>query len=77
MQTLGVPDGAGQEYFDEEMPRLIKELADVLPVEEKLCVVVDEAQDFAPLWWETCPRLNTHDDDGACAFEDGRENTCL
>ena len=54
VQSLGVPDGSGQEYFDEEMPRLLKELADVLPVEEKLdaVVVVDEAQDFAPLRWE-------------------------
>ena len=31
------------------MPRMLKELADVLPVEEKLdAVVVDEAQEFAP-----------------------------
>ncbi|MCQ1954126.1 hypothetical protein [Arthrobacter sp. zg-Y238] len=48
VQSLGVPDGSGQEYFDEEMPRLLKELADVLPIEEKLDAVVVEAQDFVP-----------------------------
>ncbi|WP_146362792.1 hypothetical protein [Arthrobacter yangruifuii] len=53
VQSLGVPDGSGQEYFDEEMPRLLKERADLLPVEDKLdAVVLDEAQDFAPLWWK-------------------------
>ena len=53
-RKLGVPDGSGQDYFDEEMPRLLKELAADLPPEERLdAVVVDEAQDFAPLWWES------------------------
>jgi UvrD-like helicase C-terminal domain len=52
-RKLGVPDGEGQEYFDQEMPRLLKELAAGLDPETKLdAVVVDEAQDFAPLWWE-------------------------
>ena len=49
----GVPAGAGQEYFDVEMPRQLNELgvwAD--PAEKFDAIVVDEAQDFAPSWWE-------------------------
>ncbi len=53
VKSLGVPDGSGQAYFDEEMPRLLKELAAELPPGQKFdAVIVDEAQDFAPLWWE-------------------------
>ncbi|EMY35410.1 hypothetical protein D477_004516 [Arthrobacter crystallopoietes BAB-32] len=53
VRSLGVPDGQGQAYFDEEMPRLLREAAALLPERDKLdAVVVDEAQDFAPLWWE-------------------------
>ncbi|MDQ6739299.1 MAG: NERD domain-containing protein, partial [Actinomycetota bacterium] len=53
-RLLGIPDGAGQEYFDEEMPRLLLAAAAGLPAHEKLdAVVVDEAQDFAPLWWKS------------------------
>ncbi|MCG2620876.1 NERD domain-containing protein/DEAD/DEAH box helicase [Arthrobacter sp. I2-34] len=53
VRSLGVPDGKGQAYFDEEMPRLLKEMAAGLPEQDRLdAVVVDEAQDFAPLWWE-------------------------
>ena len=76
VQSLGVPDGSGQEYFDQEMPRLLKELADTLPVEEKLdAVVVDEAQDFAPLWWEALLAcLKKPDDGGVYAFMDERQN---
>ncbi len=48
-----MPDGEGQAYFDEEMPRLLKERAAELPLGQKFdAVIVDEAQDFAPLWWE-------------------------
>ncbi|WP_323960452.1 hypothetical protein GC088_03090 [Arthrobacter sp. JZ12] len=53
VRSLGIPDGAGQEYFDEDMPRMLKELASDLPPDEKFdAVIIDEAQDFAPLWWE-------------------------
>lgn len=52
-RLLGIPGGSGQAYFDEDMPRLLTETAAGLPAHEKLdAVVVDEAQDFAPLWWE-------------------------
>lgn len=53
VRKLGVPDGSGQAYFDEDMPRQLKELAALMDPSQKLdAVVVDEAQDFAPLWWE-------------------------
>ncbi|MBG6180491.1 hypothetical protein [Arthrobacter sp. CAN_A1] len=53
VQSLGVPDGTGQAYFDEDMPRLLIEKAASLALEQKLdAVIIDEAQDFAPLWWE-------------------------
>ena len=76
VRSLGVPDGSGQEYFDEEMPRLLKELAADLPNEEKLdAVVVDEAQDFAPLWWEALLACLKDPEAGeAYAFMDDRQD---
>ncbi|CEA09679.1 Nuclease-related domain protein [Arthrobacter saudimassiliensis] len=75
-KLLGVPDGLGQAYFDRDMPQQLKDLAASLAVEEKLdAVVVDEAQDFAPLWWEalmTC--LKKPDDGEVYAFTDERQN---
>jgi hypothetical protein len=51
--SLGVPPGQGQAYFDEEMPRQLIEVGGSLPDSQKLdAIVVDEAQDFAPLWWD-------------------------
>ncbi|GAB3523504.1 ATP-binding domain-containing protein [Arthrobacter monumenti] len=53
-KSLGVVDGSGQEYFEIGMPRQLKELAEGLPLDRKLdAVVVDEAQDIAPLWWDS------------------------
>ncbi|MBG6183031.1 hypothetical protein IWX65_000978 [Arthrobacter sp. CAN_A214] len=53
VRSLGVPDGSGQTYFDEEMPRLLQQKAAGLEYGQKFdAVIVDEAQDFAPLWWE-------------------------
>ncbi|GHD13853.1 NERD domain-containing protein [Zhihengliuella salsuginis] len=51
--SLGVPAGDGQEYYDVEMPRQLREIGESLPAEQKFdAVIVDEAQDFAPSWWE-------------------------
>ncbi|WP_113716985.1 NERD domain-containing protein [Arthrobacter dokdonensis] len=51
--SLGVPEGTGQDYFDVEMPRLLKELAQGMPLGDKFdAIIVDEAQDFAPSWWD-------------------------
>ena len=52
-RSVGVPDGTGQEYFDVAMPQLLRELGPSLPLSQKFdAVIVDEAQDFAPGWWE-------------------------
>lgn len=52
-RSVGVPDGSGQEYFDITMPQLLSELGPSLPQSQRFdAVIVDEAQDFAPGWWE-------------------------
>lgn len=53
VRSLGIPDGVGQDYFDVQMPRMLSELAVGLDAEERFdVVIVDEAQDFAPEWWD-------------------------
>jgi hypothetical protein len=76
VRGLGVPDGAGQKYFDVDMPRMLKQLAAGMKPEDKLdAVIVDEAQDFAPLWWEALLAC-TNDPDGGevYAFMDDRQD---
>lgn len=49
----GVPTGTSQDYYDADMPRILREISADMPESDKLdAVIVDEAQDFAPLWWE-------------------------
>ncbi|MFP3459805.1 NERD domain-containing protein [Arthrobacter globiformis] len=76
VRGLGVPDGSGQEYFDVEMPRLLKELATTMEQHERLdAVVVDEAQDFAPLWWDALLACTKNPDGGEVyAFMDDRQD---
>ncbi|KIS28683.1 hypothetical protein TV39_04715 [Arthrobacter sp. SPG23] len=76
VRGLGVPDGSGQEYFDVEMPLLLKELAATMKPHERLdAVVVDEAQDFAPLWWEALLACTKDPDGGEVyAFMDDRQD---
>ncbi|GGI86888.1 nuclease-related domain-containing DEAD/DEAH box helicase [Pseudarthrobacter scleromae] len=76
VRGLGVPDGSGQEYFDVEMPRLLKELAATMEPHERLdAVVVDEAQDFAPLWWDALLACTKDPDGGQVyAFMDDRQD---
>lgn len=51
--AAGVPSGTGQDYYDVDMPQLLLGMAGTMADSEKLdAVIVDEAQDFAPLWWE-------------------------
>ena len=73
-RQLGVPDGMGSAYFEEELPRLLKDLAVDLPPHERLdAVIVDEAQDFAPLWWEALLATTT-DDAEVYAFLDDHQD---
>lgn len=76
VKSLGVADGTGQDYYDVEMPRLLRELAGTLPYEEKFdAVIVDEAQDFALLWWDALRAcLKEPDDSAIFAFmDDGQD----
>ncbi|MGN7198592.1 NERD domain-containing protein [Arthrobacter sp. SAFR-044] len=76
VRGLGVPDGKGQDYFDVEMPRLLKELAAGMAPHERLdAVIVDEAQDFAPLWWDALLACTSDPDTGEVyAFMDDRQD---
>ncbi|MFJ6280244.1 nuclease-related domain-containing DEAD/DEAH box helicase [Arthrobacter subterraneus] len=76
VRSVGVPDGEGQAYFDEEMPRLLKEKAARLTPDRKFdAVVVDEAQDFAPLWWEALLQcLKDPESSEIYAFMDDRQD---
>ena len=76
VRGLGVPDGSGQDYFDVEMPQLLKELAATMDAADRLdAVVVDEAQDFAPLWWDALLACTKDPEDGEVyAFMDDRQD---
>ncbi|MDZ4092401.1 MAG: NERD domain-containing protein [Arthrobacter sp.] len=76
VRGLGVPDGSEPNYFEEEMPRLLKNLAAKMDQHDRLdAVVVDEAQDFAPLWWESLLACTTNPDGGEVyAFMDDRQD---
>lgn len=76
VRQLGVPDGKGQDYFDIEMPRLLRELAGTMEPEQRLdAVIVDEAQDFAPLWWEALLACTANPDEAEVyAFMDDRQD---
>lgn len=76
VRGLGVPDGSEPNYFEEEMPRLLKNLAAQMDPHDRLdAVVVDEAQDFAPLWWESLLACTTNPDGGEVyAFMDDRQD---
>lgn len=74
--SLGVPEGTGQDYFDVEMPRLLKELATEIPHREKFdAIIVDEAQDFAPSWWDALRAcLKDRETSEIYAFMDDRQD---
>jgi hypothetical protein len=75
VRGLGVPDGVEPHYFEQEMPRLLKELAAAMDPHERLdAVVVDEAQDFAPLWWESLLACTNPDRGEVYAFMDDRQD---
>jgi hypothetical protein len=76
VRGLGVPDGSEPNYFEEEMPRLLKDLAAKMDPHDRLdAVVVDEAQDFAPLWWESLLACTADPDGGEVyAFMDDRQD---
>lgn len=76
VRSIGIPNGSGQDYFDVEMPCLLREYASTMPEHEKFdAVVVDEAQDFAPDWWEALLACMKDRMDGEVfAFMDNRQD---
>ncbi|MFP5315113.1 MAG: NERD domain-containing protein [Actinomycetes bacterium] len=76
VRSLGIPDGSGQAYFDEDMPRMLKKRAALLSPDQKFdAIVIDEAQDFAPLWWEALLACTKEPDRSEVyAFMDDRQD---
>jgi hypothetical protein len=73
-RQLGVQDGKGTDYFEEELPQLLKDLAVNMQRQQRLdAIIVDEAQDFAPLWWEAL-LATTKDDAEIYAFLDDHQD---
>lgn len=74
--SLGVPQGAGQDYYDVEMPRLLQDMAQEMPHTQKFdAIIVDEAQDFAPSWWDALRAcLKDPETSGIYAFMDDRQD---
>lgn len=75
-KKVGVSDGSGQSYFDETMPQRLAELAVSMPTSEKFdAIIVDEAQDFAPLWWQAVRACLREPADGKLfAFMDNQQD---
>jgi superfamily I DNA/RNA helicase len=49
-----VPSEVPDDYWEIQSPALIRAAAEQLPTDQKFdAVIVDEAQDFAPAWWDT------------------------
>ncbi|MBE9403166.1 NERD domain-containing protein [Brachybacterium sp. p3-SID1565] len=66
-QTEEEFDGTAVAYYEEFLPAQLRELASTRPVEDLFeAIVVDEAQDFADLWWDALrPCLVEPEDTGA------------
>ena len=72
---LGVEEFGGRDdptFWEEELPRRMADLADALPDGKRFdAVVVDEAQDFADLWWTPIMRcLRDEETGGLYAYSD-------
>lgn len=74
--AMGVPAGEGQDYYDREMPRQLAEIGKQLRPDEKFdAIVVDEAQDFAPEWWDALLAcVNNPSEAIVYAFMDGQQD---
>lgn len=65
-------DGAAATYYEEHLPRRLAELAAAQPADELFdAIVVDEAQDFADIWWDSLqPCLRSPEDGVLFVFTD-------
>lgn len=53
--SWGAEEGSDDDsaYWEEELPRRLRELADDRPRRQLFdAIIIDEGQDFSPLWWE-------------------------
>lgn len=71
---IAPPDGAGQSFWESEMPRLMGEAAAALPAGQRYSAfVVDEAQDFADAWWPALLASAAGDDFKLAIFRDDEQ----
>jgi hypothetical protein len=68
--------GHGDLFWDYEAPVLLEQAAAILPQEQKFqAVVVDEGQDFRPLWWDSLERIFQNFDSASYyVFYDPKQN---
>jgi hypothetical protein len=66
------PTGDESDYYEQELPRALGELALSKPVQERFdAVVVDEGQDFGELWWPSLLQcLKDPEEGGVYVFMD-------
>lgn len=66
--------GFNSEFFDVKLPELMLRAIDLLPEHRFGAVVIDEAQDLQPDWWELLELLLDDDDGWLWAFRDSGQN---
>jgi len=66
--------GFNTEFFDVKLPELMLQAIDLLPDRRFGAVVIDEAQDLQPEWWELLELLLYDDNGWLWAFRDPGQN---
>ncbi|MDA0350419.1 MAG: ATP-dependent helicase [Verrucomicrobia bacterium] len=66
--------GFNSEFFDVKLPELMLRAIDLVPDRRFGAVVIDEAQDLQPEWWELLELLLDDDDGWLWAFRDSGQN---
>ena len=66
--------GFDSEFFDVKLPELMLRAIDLVPDRRFGAVVIDEAQDLQPDWWELLELLLDDDDGWLWAFRDSGQN---
>ena len=66
--------GFNSEFFEVKLPELMLKAIDLLPDHRFGAVVIDEAQDLQPEWWELLELLLDDDDGWLWAFRDSGQN---
>ncbi|WP_344327698.1 nuclease-related domain-containing DEAD/DEAH box helicase [Aeromicrobium halocynthiae] len=72
-RAWGAPDGSDDDsrFWEVELPELMLELASDQPLENLYdAIVIDEAQDFADLWWPVVMEALKYEDDALYVFSD-------